>query len=239
MYFQVTAARRLSEPEDRHPDKKASAPGVRCARGGRENDRRGPVPDACFPKSTPEVYNRQSNSRVVMLFRLVRRVRAPRAGQTGDRGRRRTTLILLRIRCSALLRQEFDAPPIELRNTGSPEQLVEGMRGKEGHQGGLVHAGSGCLSQARFPAPPHPNRRGRHPNRFRCREQQKDAGVAKQGQHDQTPLLVRRAGHVRIEPASLFPVAGMTPHAPSMWHRRAELSEHLSRWQRVRNYGET
>jgi hypothetical protein len=123
---------------------------------------------------------------------------------------------MLRIRCSTLLRLEFDAPPIELRNPALPEQLIKDVRSKEGHQGGLVHAGSGCLSQAHFPAPPDSDRRGRHPSRFRGREQQNGGGVAKQGQHDHAPLRVRRAGHVGIEPASLFLVAGMTSHAPSM-----------------------
>lgn len=57
----------------------------------------------------------------------------------------------LRISCPALLRQEFNAPPIELRSTGLPEQLVGGMCSKQDHQGGLVHAGAGRVGQARLP----------------------------------------------------------------------------------------
>ncbi len=40
--------------------------------------------------------------------------------------------------------------------------------------------------------------------------------MAKQGHHDAALLLVRRAGQVRIDPAPLFLIAGMTAHASSM-----------------------
>jgi hypothetical protein len=75
------------------------------------------------------------------------------------------------------------------------------MRSKENRQGGFVYAGSCCLDQAHLPAPPHPDRRRPHPDRFRRRKQQKDDGVAKQGHHHPALLLVIRAGQVRIDPA--------------------------------------
>jgi hypothetical protein len=49
------------------------------------------------------------------------------AQHTDRSGRSWTTCPSLRIRCPALLCQEFNAPPIELRNTGLTEQLVEDM----------------------------------------------------------------------------------------------------------------
>jgi len=134
----------------------------------------------------------------------------------------RTLGTRLRIRYPAFDRHVFGAPPIELRNADPAEQPIEDMRSEEDHQAAFVYAGSYCLSHAQVPAPPHPNRRGPYPYRFRRRKQQEHDGVAEQGEQGHAPLLVGGAGQVRVDPALLFLVAGMTAHTPSMRHREAK-----------------